>query len=128
MRYWETITDMRRDGFDIIIDMTPEDMRLEDSFDDGIDPDTGKPYYDISDLYAQIEAGHLEWFQLRARAFFEGHEFGSAVIGGMLYETDKINDIFSDGVAEDAIHMALEEARAELVRINARLTETDMML
>ena len=78
-------------------------------------------------MYRQLETGHLSWFMLRARAFFEGHEFGSAVIGGMLYETDKINEVFTDGVAEDAIYMAMEEAQAELARIKSKLAEIDMI-
>ena len=123
MRYWSTLTEMQREGFEIIIDMTPEDMRLEDAFDDSIDPDTGKPYYDLREMYRQIETGHLEWFMLRARAFFGGHEFGSAVIGGMLYESDKLDDVFSDGVAEDVIYMALEEAKPAMARLKERLAE-----
>lgn len=121
MRYWSTLTEMQREGFEIIIDMTPEDMRLEDAFDDSIDPDTGKPYYDLKEMYRQIETGHLEWFMLRARAFFDGHEFGSAVIGGMLYESNKLDDVFSDGVAEDVIYMALEEAKPAMARLKERL-------
>lgn len=128
MRYWEEFTRMDRDGFEIVIDMSPEDMRLEDSFDDSIDPDTGKPYYDLKDMYRKIETGHFEWFMLRARAFFEGHEFGSAVIGGMLYESDKLDDMLKDGVIEDVIYMATEEARSELIRIRDRLTESNVVL
>lgn len=125
MRYWETLDTIQRGGFEIVVDMTPEDSGLEGHFDDGIDPDTGKPYFDLKETYQQLETGHLSWFMLRARAFFEGHEFGSSVIGGMLYETDKINDVWTDGVAEDAIYMAVEEAQEELARIKARLAELD---
>ena len=121
MRYWETLDTVVRDGFEIVIDITPEDSGLEGHFDDSIDPDTGKPYYDLKEMYRQLETGHLSWFMLRARAFFEGHEFGSAVIGGMLYETNKIDDVWSDGVAEDAIHMAVEEAQKEFGRIKSRM-------
>ena len=125
MRYWETLDTIERGGFEIVIDITPEDMRLEDAFDTSIDPDTGKPYYDVREMYAQIETGHLSWFMLRARAFFEGHEFGDSCIGGLLYETDKINDVFSDGVAEDVMDWALRQGREELARIRSRLAEME---
>ena len=121
MRHWEIIGDDTRAGFDIVVDITPEDSGLEGHFDDSIDPDTGKPYYDLKEMYRQLETGHLSWFMLRARAFFEGHEFGSAVIGGMLYETSKIDDVWSDGVVDDAIFMAVEEAQREFERIRARI-------
>ena len=44
MRYWETLDTVLRDGFEIVIDITPEDSGLEGHFDDSIDPETGKPY------------------------------------------------------------------------------------
>lgn len=126
MRYWSTLAEMDREGFSIIVDMTPEDSGLEGHFDDSIDPDTGKPYYDLKEMYRQLETGHLEWFMLRARAFFDGHEFGSAVIGGMLYESNKLDDVFSDGVAEDVIYMAVEEARKELDRLRTRILSMEV--
>lgn len=126
MRYWETLDTIERDGFEIVLDMTPEDMSLEDAFDDSIDPDTGKPFFDIKDMYRQIEQGNMAWFMLRARAFFEGHEFGDSCLGGLLYDVDKINDVWSDGIAEDLIHWALQQGREELARIKSRLAEMEV--
>jgi hypothetical protein len=117
MRFWEYIETIERDGIEYIVESTPEDMQLEDSFDDSIDPDTGKPYFDIPDMYRQIEHGHLMWFILRVRAFVGGHEFGSANIGGLLYETDKVYDVFKDGIVEDLIWEAERDAKAAIAAL-----------
>lgn len=121
MRYWTHIETIERDGIEYIIDKTPEDMGLEGHFDDSIDPDTGKPYWDLKELYRKIEYGYMEWFVLRVRAFVGGHEFGAAYCGGMLYDTDKIRDVLTDGIAEDLIYEAGKEAKETIAALKPKL-------
>lgn len=121
MRYWTHIETIERNGIEFVIDYTPEDMPLEGSFDDSIDPDTGKPYWDLKELYRKIEYGDLEWFVLRVRAMVDGHEFGTGYCGGMLYDTDKIRDVLTDGIAEDLIYEANKEAREAIVSLKSKL-------
>ena len=121
MRYWTHIETIERDGFRFIVDYTPEDMGLEGHFDDSIDPDTGKPYWDLKELYRKIEYGYMEWFVLRVRAMVDDYEFGSAYCGGMLYDTDKIRDVLTDGIAEDLIWEAGKEAKETIAALKPKL-------
>jgi hypothetical protein len=45
---------------------------------------------------------------LRVRVLLDGHELGSAYLGGMLYEDPK--ECLTDGSAEDMIYEAIAEA------------------
>lgn len=101
MRYYDELARYTRDGFDIIVDKTYEDLHPRDSFDDSC--------YDINQICQDIDSGHLEWFMLRVRVLVDGHELGSSYLGGCLYED--ASEVLSDGTAEDQILMALEEAQ-----------------
>ena len=101
MRYYDTIAEFERDGFEIIVDKSYEDLHPRDCFDDSC--------YDIDQLCKDIDSGRYEWFMLRVRALVDGHELGSAYLGGCLYEDAR--EVLSDGTAEDQIYMALEEAK-----------------
>ena len=114
-RYYETLLQEEREGYTVIVDKTYEDLDPADCFDTSIDPDTGKPYYDIYQIYRDINSGNLDWFMLRARVMFEGIELGSDYVGGFLYEDAR--EVLKDGTAEDMIQTALEEARKEALRL-----------
>jgi hypothetical protein len=115
MRHWETLLETQRDGFRIILDKTWEDIPLEDLFDTSIDPATGQAYYDVDEMARQIDRGDLDYFMLRARALLDGHELGSHIVGGFLYEDAR--EVLRDGMAEDCIYAAMAEAKKEARRL-----------
>ena len=109
MRYYDTLAEYDRDGFNVIVDKTWEDLPLEDLFDTTIDPDTGKPYYDVKQMARDIDSGKLDYFMLRVRAMHEDVELAVNYVGGFLYEDAR--EVLTDGVAEDMIWETLEEAK-----------------
>lgn len=111
-RYYDTLAEYSRDGFDIIVDKTYEDLDPKDMFDDSIDPDTGKPYFDMDEIYSDINNGNLDWFMLRVRVFVAGVELGTDYVGGFLYKDAR--EVLTDGVVEDMIHTAMQEARVQV--------------
>jgi hypothetical protein len=115
MRDYTTLATLQREGFDIVVDKTWEDIPLDHLFDTSTDPDTGKPYYDIHEMYTQIEMGSLDYFMLRVRALVDGHELGSSYVGGFLYE-DAL-EVLRDGTADSMIDEAVDEARKEALRL-----------
>ena len=111
MRYWDELARLERDGFDVIVDKTWEDMDPADSFDDTC--------YDIKEIREDIDSGRLDWFMLRVRALVDGHELGSAYLGGCLYGDAR--EVLRDGTAEDIIEEALVEARKAVWPLMRRL-------
>lgn len=109
MRHWETLAELDRDGFNVIVDKTWEDCHPRDLFDTSTDPDTGKPYYDVEEMCRKIDQGLLDWFMLRVRVMHEDVELAVDYVGGFLYEDAR--EVLTDGVAEDMIESALAEAR-----------------
>ena len=107
-RYYDTIAEFTRDGFDIIVDKTYEDLNPRDSFDD--------TQFDIAEINHNIEHGNLDWFMLRVRVLVEGLELGSAYLGGCLYEDPR--EILTDGTAEDFIDQAMVEAKSKVYRLS----------
>ncbi len=119
MRYWDELARYEQDGFEIIIDKTWEDISPRELFDDSIT--------DIDEICCKIDNYDLDWFMLRARAMLQGHELGSAIVGGFLYEDAR--EVLKDGTAADlaceAIHEAREEARKLVGSLNKVIdTET----
>jgi hypothetical protein len=112
-RYYDTIAEFSRDGYDIIVDKTYEDLHPQDCFDDGC--------FDIKQLCKDIEYGNLDWFMLRVRVLVEGLELGSAYLGGCLYKDAR--EVLSDGTAEDFIAEAMTEAKAQVYRLSKKFTE-----
>ena len=110
-RHYDELARYERDGFDVIVDKTWEDIPLADLFDTSIDPDTGKPYFDVEDMARKIDRCELDYFMLRVRVLLQGHELGSHYVGGFLYED--ASEVLRDGVAEDMIYEAMQEAREE---------------
>jgi len=107
MRYYDELATYERDGFEIIVDKTWEDLNPRDQFDDTVT--------DIEEIIKDIDRGHLDWFMLRVRALVDGHELGSSYLGGMLYEDPK--ECLTDGSAEDMICEAVAEAKREAQRL-----------
>ena len=116
MRHYEQITSFERAGFEIIVDRTYEEIdpwsQLSECFDSK------------EQLYADIDSGKYEWFMLRTRAMFQGHEMGSTYLGGCLYEDPR--DVVTDGTVEDQLIEVLREARAEALRLKTELVELDL--
>ena len=113
MRYYDELARYEREGFEIIVDKSYEDLNPRDCFDDTC--------CDIEEITKDIDRGHLEWFMLRVRALVDGHELGSAYLGGMLYEDPK--ECLTDGSAEDMISEAIAEARKEARRLVGSLSK-----
>lgn len=110
-RYYDELARFEREGFDVIVDKTWEEISLRDCFDDTC--------YDIRDMEDKVNSGFYDWFMLRVRVLVDGHELGSAYLGGCLYEDAR--EVLSDGTAEDQIFMALEEAKKEVWPLMRRL-------
>jgi hypothetical protein len=106
-RHYEELACYEREGFDIIVDKTYEDMDPKDSFDD--------TQFDIAEINHNIEHGNLDWFMLRVRVMVENIELSSEFLGACLYEDAK--EVLSDGTAEDLIDMALTEAKRDVYRL-----------
>jgi hypothetical protein len=124
MRHWDELLREDRAGFEIIVDKTWEDIPLDHLFDTSIDPDTGKPYYDVKDMARKIDRGDLDYFMLRARVLLDGHEMGSHIVGGFLYEDAR--ETLKDGMAEDLIYQAMSDAKTEVLRLRSKLAELDL--
>jgi hypothetical protein len=117
-RHYDTLLKTLRGPFEVILDKTWEDLDPADLFDTSIDPDTGRPYFDMDEIYSKINDGRLDWFMLRCRVFYEGVELASEYVGGFLYED--ASEIFKDGVAEDMISQALDAAHVEAQRMKEK--------
>ena len=113
MRYYDTIAEFSREGYDIIVDKSWEDLNPRDLFDDCVT--------DLDKLVEDINSGKLDWFFLRVRVLVEGLELASAHVGGCLYENPK--DVLTDGLAEDLIDQALTSAKKEVYRLSKLFTE-----
>jgi hypothetical protein len=113
MRYYDTIAEFSREGYDIIVDKSWEDLNPRDLFDDCVT--------DLDQLVEDINSGRLDWFFLRVRVLVEGLELAAEHVGGCLYENPK--DVLTDGLAEDLIDQALTSAKKEVYRLSKRFTE-----
>jgi hypothetical protein len=120
-RYYDTLLEEKRGQYNVIVDKTWEDLPLEDLFDTSIDEETGKPYYDIEDMARKIDRGDLDYFMLRVRVFYEGVELGTDYCGGFLYEDAR--DVLKDGIVEDMIDTAIEEAKKEAQELKRKFQE-----
>ena len=110
MRYWDVLLEEQRGPYLVIVDKTWEDIHPRDLFDDSC--------FDIDEICSKIDRGVLDWFMLRARVFYEGVELASDNCGGFLYEDAR--EVLKDGVAEDIIGQAMDEARKAAVALKQR--------
>lgn len=106
-RHYDELAVYTREGFEVIVDKTWEDLSVRDCFDDTVT--------DIEQLCQDIDSYKLDWFMLRVRVLLDGHELGSSYLGGMLYEDAR--ECLTDGSAEDMIYEAMAEARKEAQRL-----------
>ena len=107
-RYYDTLAEFEREGYDIIVDKSWEDLSVRDCFDDSC--------HDIDTIIKDIDSGRLDWFMLRVRVMVEGLELNSEYLGGCLYEDAR--EVLSDGTAEDIIDQALSRAKKEVYRLS----------
>ncbi len=107
MRHYDELASYERNGFDVIVDKTYEDLDPKDCFDDEC--------FDIKEMYRDIESGRLDWFMLRVRVMVENIELSSQFLGGCLYKDAR--EVLTDGVAEDLIAEALVEAKRDVYRL-----------
>ena len=114
MRDYTEIAVIERNGFDIIVDRTWEDIDPRGQFEE----------CDVDDICAKINDGTYEWFMLRVRVLLDGHVFATEYLGGCLYEDPK--DVMTDGVADDMIFSALVEAGQEIGRLREKLMAIDL--
>ena len=121
MRDYTVLAEYDREGFNVIVDKTWEDLHPQDSFDTSTDPDTGLPYYDIQDICRKIDRGDLDWFMLRVRVMHEDVELAVNYVGGFLYEDAR--EVLTDGTAEDMIAESLDEARKRVPQLIAGLSK-----
>ena len=110
-RYYDTIAEFTRDGFDIVVDKTYEDMHPRDSFEAD----------DMDEIIRKIDNGTYDWFMLRVRVMVEGLELGSSYLGGCLYSDAK--EVLTDGIAEDFIAEAMKEAKTKVYALSRKFTE-----
>ena len=110
-RYYDTIAEFTRDGFDIVVDKTYEDINPRDHFEaDNMD-----------EIIRKIDNGTYDWFMLRVRVLVEGLELGSSYLGGCLYEDPR--EVLTDGTAEDFIAEAMTEAKTKVYALSKKFAE-----
>ena len=107
MRYYDELAVYEREGYEIIVDKTWEDISVADTFDD--------TQFDIAEINHNIEHGNLDWFMLRVRVLVEGLELDSEYLGGCLYEDAR--EVLTDGTAEDLITQSLDNAKQQVYRL-----------
>jgi len=111
MRHYDELAKYEREGFDIVVDKTWEDLDPRGQFD----------VADAEEVCMKIDEGTYDWFMLRVRVFFDGHEMGSHYLGGCCYEDART--VLTDGTAEDCISAAMDEAKKEIVRLREKLAD-----
>ena len=111
MRYYDELATYEREGYEIIVDKTYEDLDPRGQFEES----------DIAEILQKINDYTYDWFMLRVRVLAEGVELGSAYLGGCLYEDAR--ECLTDGTAEDMIFEAMAEAKAEVYRVYRKFAE-----
>ena len=105
MRYYDELATYQREGYEIIVDKSWEDMNPRDCFD----------FDEDEELFRKIENGTYDWFMLRVRVLVEGLELDSEYLGGCCYEDAK--EVLTDGTAEDLIAQSLDNAKKQVYRL-----------
>jgi hypothetical protein len=125
MRDYTELATYQRDGFEIVVDKSWEDLSLDQCFDDSLD-ENGVPLFDLKEMARDIDSGNLDWFMLRVRVMVEELELGSHYLGGCLYEDAR--EVLTDGTAEDCIGEALAEAKREVYKYKQKFAELSDMV
>jgi hypothetical protein len=117
-RHYDTLLEEQRGPFQIIVDKTWEDLHPNDCFDESIT--------DIKDICARIDRCELDWFMLRVRVLFDGHELAADYVGGFLYEDAR--EVLRDGTAEDMISSTVEQAKESAAQLFHKLQRLDEVM
>jgi hypothetical protein len=117
-RHYDTLLDEQRGPFQVIVDKTWEDLHPNDCFDDTVT--------DIKELCDKIDRCELDWFMLRTRVLFDGHELAADYVGGFLYEDAR--EVLRDGTAEDMIAGTIEQARTAAADLFHKLQQLDEVM
>jgi len=104
MRYYDILAEYDREGFNVIVDKTWEDISPRDCFDDAVS--------DLDKMCQDIDEGRLDWFMLRVRVMHEDLELAAEYLGGMLYSD--ASECLLDGSAEDLISSAVDAAKKRI--------------
>ena len=118
MRHYDTLLDEVRGPFQIIVDKTWEDLNPRSCFDESIT--------DIEEICTKINSCDLDWFMLRVRVLFDGHELAAEHVGGFLYEDAA--EVLRDGTAEDMIESAVEQAKEAAAELFHKLQRLDEVM
>jgi hypothetical protein len=105
MRYYDLLATYEREGYEIIVDKSWEDLNPRDMFETE----------DADEICRKIDRGDLDWFMLRVRVLVEGLELDSEYLGGCCYEDAK--EVLTDGTAEDLIAQSLDNAKKQVYRL-----------
>ena len=105
MRYYDELATYQREGYEIIVDKSWEDLNPRDMFETE----------DADEICRKIDNGNLDWFMLRVRVLVEGLELDSEYLGGCCYEDAK--EVLTDGTAEDLIAQSLDNAKKQVYRL-----------
>jgi hypothetical protein len=114
-RHYDTLLEEQRGPFTVIVDKTWEDLHPNDCFDESVT--------DIKDICARIDRCELDWFMLRTRVLFDGHELAADYVGGFLYEDAR--EVLRDGTAEDMIEGTIEQAKESAAQLFHKLQQLD---
>ena len=117
-RHYDTLLEEQRGPFQVIVDKTWEDLHPSDCFDESVT--------DIKDICARIDSCDLDWFMLRTRVLFDGHELACDYVGGFLYEDAR--EVLRDGTAEDMIAGTIEQAKQSAAQLFHKLQQLDEAL
>jgi hypothetical protein len=105
MRYYDELAAYEREGYEIIVDKSWEDMSPRDMFETE----------DADEICRKIDRGDLDWFMLRVRVLVEGLELDAEYLGGCCYEDPK--EVLKDGTAEDLIAQSMDNAKKKVYRL-----------
>ena len=114
--YYHTVKEFRYAQFDIIVDWTYEYCSIRDCFDE-----TEEEY---AKMERRLDAHQDTHYIARVRAMYDGVEMGCATLGSCYAYDCSPEDDINDGIGgylEDMIEDAVDEARAEAVRMLDRL-------
>ena len=106
--YWETAHSEARDGFDIVLSVTPEDMP----------PDWDETEEERAETLRKINDGTWAYFVARVEARKEGITLGTAYLGGCCY--DSVRQFVEEGdYYGDMVDEAVDEARKVIAKLVA---------
>ena len=106
MRDYTVLATYEREGYEIIVDKTWEDISPSSCFEES----------DVAEINDKINDGTYDWFMLRVRVLVEGLEIADHYLGGCCYENAE--EVLKDGTAEDCIYAALAEAKSQVYRLS----------